>query len=213
MLLAAMTDTSRSKAAEASTSNDLRKDGRQQELGRAHSIEYVQYQQEHEMTYLPMIRAMLARELSEPYSIYVYRYFLYTWGHLCFLAISQRPEPEGGRKLVGVVINKLEVHRDGPMRGYIAMLAVEGEYRGKGIATDLVLKAVEAMKAEDADEIALETEITNVASLKLYERLGFSRSKKLHRYYLNGNAAFRLMLYLKERVPTQAPKPPPEDGG
>lgn len=36
--------------------------------------------------------------------------------------------------------------------------------------------------------------------MKLYERLGFLRSKQLHRYYLNGNSAFRLVLYLKEGV-------------
>ena len=34
--------------------------------------------------------------------------------------------------------------------------------------------------------------------MKLYERLGFLRSKRLHRYYLNGNAAFRFLLYIKE---------------
>lgn len=36
--------------------------------------------------------------------------------------------------------------------------------------------------------------------MKLYESLGFLRSKKLHRYYLNGNSAYRLLLYLKEGV-------------
>jgi peptide alpha-N-acetyltransferase len=49
-------------------------------------------------------------------------------------------------------------------------------------------------------KIALETEITNTAAIKLYERLGFLRSKRLHRYYLNGNSAYRLVLYLKEGV-------------
>lgn len=44
----------------------------------------------------------------------------------------------------------------------------------------------------------METEVTNTASLKLYERLGFLRSKRLHRYYLNGNTAFRLVLYLRD---------------
>lgn len=34
--------------------------------------------------------------------------------------------------------------------------------------------------------------------MKLYERLGFLRSKCLHRYYLNGNSAFRFVLYVKE---------------
>ena len=40
----------------------------------------------------------------------------------------------------------------------------------------------------------------NTAAMKLYERLGFLRSKRLHRYYLNGNSAYRLVLYLKEGV-------------
>ena len=34
--------------------------------------------------------------------------------------------------------------------------------------------------------------------MKLYERLGFLRSKRLHRYYLNGSSAFRFVLYVKE---------------
>lgn len=49
-------------------------------------------------------------------------------------------------------------------------------------------------------QIVLETEITNTAAMKLYERLGFLRSKRLHRYYLNGNSAYRLVLYLKDGV-------------
>lgn len=85
------------------------------------------------------------------------------------------------------------------------MLAVQEAHRGKGIATKLVCMAIDAMAARNADEIVLETEVTNTASLKLYERLGFLRSKRLHRYYLNGNAAFRLILYLKEGTAWKRP--------
>ena len=84
------------------------------------------------------------------------------------------------------------------------MLAVQQAHRGKGIATKLVCMAIDAMTARDADEIVLETEVTNTASLKLYQRLGFLRSKRLHRYYLNGNSAFRLVLYLKAGTATKA---------
>ena len=55
--------------------------------------------------------------------------------------------------LVGVVVSKLEPHRGGPSRGYIAMLAVREEYRGKGIATKLVCMAIDAMIERDADEV------------------------------------------------------------
>jgi N-alpha-acetyltransferase 30 len=112
-----------------------------------------------------------------------------------------RPQTlDAADNLLGVIICKLEPHRGGPMRGYIAMLAVSSPHRGRGIATALVRRAIDAMIARDADEIALETEITNQAAIKLYERLGFLRSKRLHRYYLNGNSAYRLVLYLREGV-------------
>lgn len=48
-------------------------------------LQYVQYQADKEEVYLPAIRQLISKDLSEPYSIYVYRYFLYQWGDLCFM--------------------------------------------------------------------------------------------------------------------------------
>lgn len=48
-------------------------------------LKYVQYEHGLEAKYLPAIRALISKDLSEPYSIYVYRYFLCQWAHLCFL--------------------------------------------------------------------------------------------------------------------------------
>ena len=48
-------------------------------------LDYIQYEHNLEAQYLPAIRALISKDLSEPYSIYVYRYFLYQWGHLCFM--------------------------------------------------------------------------------------------------------------------------------
>jgi peptide alpha-N-acetyltransferase len=48
-------------------------------------LEYIRYEHELEAQYLPAIRALISKDLSEPYSIYVYRYFLCQWGHLCFM--------------------------------------------------------------------------------------------------------------------------------
>lgn len=85
------------------------------------------------------------------------------------------------------------------------MLAVSSPFRGHGVATDLVKKAIEAMAKRHADEIVLETEETNLPAMRLYQRLGFLRSKKLHRYYLNGNSAYRLVLPLKTLDPDSRP--------
>jgi peptide alpha-N-acetyltransferase len=109
--------------------------------------------------------------------------------------------------LVGVIVCKLETHAShspATLRGYIAMLAVSSAYRGHGIATTLVKRAIEAMAQRNADEIVLETEESNTPAMRLYERLGFLRSKKLHRYYLNGSSAYRLVLLLKPFDPEPA---------
>jgi N-alpha-acetyltransferase 30 len=84
------------------------------------------------------------------------------------------------------------------------MLAVSAAHRGYGVATSLVRRAIDAMAERDADEVVLETEESNAPAIRLYERLGFFRSKKLHRYYLNGNGAYRLVLPLRSIDPDSA---------
>lgn len=53
------------------------------------------------------------------------------------------------------------------------------------------------MLEHNADEVVLETEITNIPALRLYENLGFVRDKRLFDYYLNGVDALRLKLWFK----------------
>lgn len=48
-------------------------------------LRYIQYGHDKETEYLSEIRQLISKDLSEPYSIYVYRYFLYQWGDLCFM--------------------------------------------------------------------------------------------------------------------------------
>lgn len=45
-------------------------------------IKYVQYESELQM---PFIMKIIQKDLSEPYSIYTYRYFIHKWPKLCFL--------------------------------------------------------------------------------------------------------------------------------
>ena len=49
------------------------------------ALRYVQYELEKEHIYLDQIRKLISKDLSEPYSIYVYRYFLNQWGDLCYM--------------------------------------------------------------------------------------------------------------------------------
>jgi len=56
---------------------------------------------------------------------------------------------------------------------------------------------LQAMLADNADEVVLETEMRNQPALRLYENLGFVRDKRLFRYYLNGVDALRLKLWFR----------------
>lgn len=145
---------------------------------------YRSYQSESDLYF---VRSLIDKELSEPYSIFTYRYFLNQWPEFCFIALEEENS-------VGTIVCKME-DRMGRKRGYIAMLAVDPKHRGKKIGTKLVEMVMEALEKVDIDEIVLETEINNEASLALYEKLGFVRSKLLKRYYMNGVDAYRLKYY------------------
>ncbi|RLN93279.1 hypothetical protein BBJ28_00012582 [Nothophytophthora sp. Chile5] len=152
---------------------------------------------------------LIDKDLSEPYSIFTYRYFLYNWPQLSLLA-------RVNQKLVGVIICRQEPlgatpeetgddglapHAAGDparrWRGYIAMLAVEKRFRHRGIGSQLAQQAIELMRAGGCEEVMLETEIANKGAIRLYENLGFVRDERLVKYYLNGGDAFRLKLWLQ----------------
>lgn len=109
---------------------------------------------------LDEIMALIDSELSEPYTIYTYRYFIHQWPSLCFLAHTcheSRP--------VGVVIGKLDRHLKGNryMRGYIGMLSVDRPHRGKGIATQLLQTALTEMIKQGAQEVCRRGECGEMA--------------------------------------------------
>ncbi|KAG6853461.1 hypothetical protein C0991_004248 [Blastosporella zonata] len=138
---------------------------------------------------LPHVMDLVQSELSEPYVIYTFRYFLHHWPHLSFLAYSG---DSSDKTPIGVIVCKQSMHKDLTNRGYIAMLSVSKNWRKRGIENGT--HTFGAAFADGVDEIILETEYDNHAALSLYESLGFIREKRLHRFYLNGKDAFRLVL-------------------
>lgn len=56
-------------------------------------------------------------------------------------------------RCVGAIVCKLDLHKKLVKRGYIAMLAVDQNYRKRRIGSNLVLRAIKAMITGDADEV------------------------------------------------------------
>ncbi|KAK9498968.1 hypothetical protein O3M35_003498 [Rhynocoris fuscipes] len=122
--------------------NSSKCDGINEKQSVCGEITYVSYESELQM---PDIMRLIQKDLSEPYSIYTYRYFIHNWPQLCFLAMDNT-------LCVGAIVCKLDMHRKVVKRGYIAMLAVDEKYRKRKIGSNLVLKAIRAMVADGADE-------------------------------------------------------------
>ena len=68
---------------------------------------------------------------------------------LCLFHFQARVDNE----CVGAIVCKLDFHKKIVKRGYIAMLAVDSSHRKRKIGSTLVQKAIQAMIAEEADEV------------------------------------------------------------
>ena len=150
---------------------------------------YKMYSNENQMT---TIQELCAANLSEPYSVFTYRYFVINWPELCYFAHDKH----NNNKCVGLIISELKM-KNNIYQGYIAMLVVDKSQRRKGLGTKLVELSVNKMKYKNADKCILETELSNKGALQLYKKLGFIRDKYYKNYYLNGSDAYRLSLFLK----------------
>ena len=105
-------------------------------------VEFMQYSGER---HLQSMIDLIACDLSEPYSVFTYRYFINNWPNLCYLAMVPAKQadddgPAREERLVGCIVCKQEAHRTTQaMRGYIAMLAVRPHASARTPAPSCVL--------------------------------------------------------------------------
>lgn len=109
---------------------------------------------------LPEITALIERDLSEPYSVFTYRYFIHNWPDLCILVCrlnsQNKAKDSVTDQLIGVIIGKLDHHKSKKtLRGYIAMLAVDKNFRKRGIGSELVQRVGARMRNQGAQEVIL----------------------------------------------------------
>lgn len=124
-------------------------------------IVYVDYTDE---SMLGDIQRLVTRDLSEPYSVYTYRYFVQNCPRLCICAYSRSVEDPTNQKMIATIVCKLEGEGES-MQGYMAMLAVDKDYRKKGIGKALVTMVIDRMVEDGCKEVMLETEVSCVFDL------------------------------------------------
>ena len=143
------------------------------------------------------IRDLMTKYLSEPYPIYTYMYFLDLFPDCTILCYDKNKKDENNEYfVVGAVVGNIN-RKPNKIQGYIAMLAVEEEYRKKGLGRKMVELLMDNFRKNyRVTEMSIETEVDNYAALGLYESLGFVRTKMYINYYFNANNAYKLKLFV-----------------
>jgi len=92
-------------------------------------VVYVDYKDESMMA---DIQRLVSGDLSEPYSIFTYRYFLHNYPELCICAYKRSLVESLDQVMIATIVCKLERESSGQLQGYMAMLAVDKSYRNRG---------------------------------------------------------------------------------
>jgi [ribosomal protein S18]-alanine N-acetyltransferase len=104
---------------------------------------------------------------------------------------------EADNDIQGYIMCRVErgfskLHNFSPARLlHVVSIAVREPYRRRGIAKELMLEAMKrGADSYEASECYLEVRIGNDSAVKLYERLGFKKTKRNYGYYLDGEDAW-----------------------
>lgn len=79
----------------------------------------------------------------------------------------------------------------------IALIAVDGRYRRKGIGRELLLHAIAKAKEEGCGNVFLEVRASNSPARAMYEGVGFVPISLRHKYYGDGEDAVVMVLPAK----------------
>ncbi len=98
----------------------------------------------------------------------------------------------------GRIIGYVMAYLRPDLEGHIMSIAVDPAYRGNGIGSALLTEVIERLAARGAKWIGLEVRVSNQNAIKLYERFGFRRIKRVIGYYSDGEDAYYMLLPVEE---------------
>ena len=145
------------------------------------------------------MQACNLHNLPENYQMKYYLYHALSWPELLYVA-----ESDDGN-IVGYVLAKIEdedLEKDEPIHGHITSISVLRSYRKLGLATRLMQASQVAMRqVYEAEYCSLHVRVGNRAAIALYrDTLGFEVIKVEDKYYADGEDAYDMRMYLKEKT-------------
>jgi len=145
---------------------------------------------------LPAVIVINRVALPENYPEWFFEDHLSRWGDAFYVA-----EVDG--KIVGYVMSRVEYGassfdmRRMVRKGHIVSIAVLPGYRRRGIGTALMKAALSSLKDHySCEEVYLEVRVSNEPAIRLYEKLGFQKVRRIPMYYLDGEDAYVMALRL-----------------
>lgn len=97
--------------------------------------------------------------------------------------------------IVGYVVGDV-VPNHGRSLGHVKDLAVRPNYRGEGIGSALLGRALRLLSSQGVSTVKLEVRPSNDAALSLYTRFGFEPLKTVPGYYADGEDALVMVVDL-----------------
>ncbi len=139
---------------------------------------------------LPAVIVINRVALPENYPEWFFEDHLNRWGEAFLVA-----EVEG--RIVGYVMSRVEYGASNfdlrrlVRKGHIVSIAVLPGFRRRGIGTALLKEALRNLRERyGCEEVYLEVRVSNEPAIRLYEKLGFRKVKKIPMYYLDGEDAY-----------------------
>jgi len=89
------------------------------------------------------------------------------------------------RKIVGYIIGDVRNNH-----GHVVSIAVDSQYRGRGIGKCLMDVLIKKFKKTNIKTIRLEVAVSNMIARIFYKKMGFIVINRIKNYYRNGEDAF-----------------------
>ncbi|MBV7333845.1 GNAT family N-acetyltransferase [Chloroflexi bacterium TSY] len=99
-------------------------------------------------------------------------------------------------------VNESQNRQSGVLEGWIEAIGVIPDWRGRGVASSLMAKALNAFAAEGLEQVALDVDTQNpTGALRLYEKSGFQAAKTKITFVKNlkSDPSHKLYFLVKEK--------------